>query len=370
MTVVKNARLACVAMALMAVAACGGDSNDPTPFDPAGTTGDMGAAMGTLESSLTGDMGHQLVLVGEQLGLISGGGGPVLVSQSIMRTAFRADTTASRQLMAAAKPLLRSRAAVSGSAVVLPPELLGNVYEWDAVADEYVESERTDGPDNGVRFVLYAIDPVTNDPTEPLNELGYLDLTDLSTGSADVGRIVVVSQGVTYFDYRVTATGTENDGNVNVAGFMTDGDDRVNFDLRTGFTYTEASEALHLDYELEFPTLDVTLSYLIDLAFTATSDTQEYEASLRGPHGYLDFSGVESSSAEGELTDLTFEVNGEEFATVSCVDDAACVISGADGQPLTEDELEALESFYGLWQTGLFVSIYLLMPAGVFFPMT
>src|SRR5690606_33437916 len=287
---------------------------------------------------------------------------PVLVTQSMIRTAFRPDTTATRQLVAAARPLLRSAGGISGSAVVLPAELLDNVYEWDVAAGEDLASERAEGPDNRIRLLLCSLDPGTSLPAGPLNELGYLDLIDLSTAASDVGRILLVSQGVTYFDYRVTATGTESNGSVNVLGFMSDGEDRINFDLRNGFTLSEASEELVLDYELEFDAIDVTLSYLIELAASATSESREYQASMRGPHGYLDFSGVESSSAAGELTDITFEVNGDEFATVTCVDGDPCVILGADGEPLSADEIAALEHFYGLWQVGLFVSVYMMLP--------
>ena len=44
-------------------------------------------------------------------------------------------------------------------------------------------TDRTGAPANGVRFLLYAVDPVTFQPVEPLVEAGYVDITDLSGGN-------------------------------------------------------------------------------------------------------------------------------------------------------------------------------------------
>lgn len=370
MRLVHNARLAGAALALMAIAACG-DSNDPAPFDPAGTSGDLAAAELAIMGAFDSDAGEQFALVGDFMSDLTGGGPVLVASQQLVRASFGGtDSSAARaQLTIVAKSLMKSRAPISGSAIILPAEVLGTTYVWSDVEDTYVASDRTDAPDNGVRFAIYALDPVTHEPAAPLNELGYIDLLDLSTASADVARIIVVSQDVTYFDYRVSLSGTENDADVDVLGFVTDGEHRVNFDLQNHFSFTEVSEEMGLDYELEFPNIDVTMAYNLAFSGNASGNTVELDASLRGPHGYVDLTGTESSSEAGTTIDFLFEVNGDDFAVVNCTPDSECLITDPQGNPLTTEEELALERFYGFSEAGFFLSLMLMTPAGGFMPL-
>ena len=57
-----------------------------------------------------------------------------------------------------------------------------------------------------MRFILYAVDPVSYAPIEPLVETGHVDLIDLSGGTTQAARVLVVSGNTTYVDYTVTAT--------------------------------------------------------------------------------------------------------------------------------------------------------------------
>jgi hypothetical protein len=65
---------------------------------------------------------------------------------------------------------------------IIPDPLYETAYEWDVNTDSYVESLTETGPANGVRFFLYTINPITEQPAEPLVEVGYVDLIDESTG--------------------------------------------------------------------------------------------------------------------------------------------------------------------------------------------
>ena len=51
----------------------------------------------------------------------------------------------------------------------------------------------TGAPANGVRFVLYAVDPVMLRPVEPVVEVGYADIIDQSTASTTDIRVKVVA---------------------------------------------------------------------------------------------------------------------------------------------------------------------------------
>src|SRR5262245_24397512 len=86
---------------------------------------------------------------------------------------------------------------------IIPDGVLGDTYEWDTTSDVYVATARTGGPANGVRFILYAINPITQTPVEPLVEVGLVDLMDEST--TGTLRLHIRVQGVggtpTYLDY-------------------------------------------------------------------------------------------------------------------------------------------------------------------------
>ena len=61
-------------------------------------------------------------------------------------------------------------------------------------------------------------------------------------------------------------------------------------------------------------------------------------------------------------------MNGDEFATLSCPVSGECVVSGAGGAELTEQEEGALGMFFVFWQYGLLLSGELMSPVGAFFP--
>ncbi|MGH3859331.1 hypothetical protein, partial [Actinokineospora sp.] len=124
---------------------------------------------------------------------------------------------------------LRPSAAVRPSFAVLPAEALGAVYEWDPGIDQYVEGTVV-GPANGVRFVLYAVNPLTGLPNEPLAPVGYADFLDETTGATNALRVRVVGDdGVTYANYLVTGTAGSTVASASASGFITNGVRRLDF---------------------------------------------------------------------------------------------------------------------------------------------
>jgi hypothetical protein len=368
MRFIRDARTVILAAAVM-LGACGGDSNDPTPFDPAAMSDDFDAAVGTYGVIFDSELGQNFELVAYELGSMTGGGPVVTIAASALASAIEGGRPVSDASVATAvKSLLRTRTTVSGAAVILPSELLGTTFTWDAGSSDYLASERTDAPADGVRFVLYALESGTGIPAEPLSEIGYLDLHDLSTASADGARLVLVTDGVTHFDYRVTATGTESDGSANVLGFVSNGEQRIDFDLRNDITSTATSDHMVVDWGLEFPQLGLELGYAIDLLSDADGSESDWEMSLRGPNGYVDATGTTMYTATTNSEHFVFEVNGAEFAEYSCVTGEACGITRPDGSPLTADEADALEMLWSFGEAGAFLSANLMAPAGVYLP--
>jgi hypothetical protein len=353
MRVLHSAKRFMAAAALAALAVgCGGDSTAPdAPFDPAGTSSDMSAIGASFESPAL----LSFAAASPEISATTGG----TAAMALRAAPTLALVTGGKSGASAyAAALARSYAAPTGPSLAtsgIPAELLGVTFVYDTAQDHYVPSDLTGAPSNGVRFLLYAVNPVTGFPIEPLVEVGYVDLVTTETSTSGSANVVVVSGGVTYLDYTAQYTGqatsTTTTINVGVSGYVTNGDDRVNFDLDTRLTSTSSGIDLGLDYVLTVPTRG---GFRIDLESTITgafsgSPSSTLDLTARGPHGTVNIS--------GNATDVagTFQVrvNGDLFATIEVTAGADPVFTGADGQPLSGAELEALRDVFELFNGGL-----------------
>jgi hypothetical protein len=115
----------------------------------------------------------------------------------------------------------------------------------------------------------------------------------------------------------------------------------VNFDLDTHLTST----ALTADYVLIVPTRN---GFRMDFEGTITETSSNSRLEARGAHGTVVVTGEHAG------TSGTFEVtvNGDLFATIEYTQGQEPVITGADGQPLTEQELEALGNVFEVFIEG------------------
>lgn len=314
------------------LAACGGD--DDAPFNAQGTSEDvrvMAAAFDAPAVRSFAAMGDDidnsfaLPLVRHSSGLIeSAVKGP--------------------RLMTAGASIARSVRALAGPRggvplAVIPEEFLGDTYEYDPVDARYELSERAGAPANGVRFILYTVNPVTDEPATPLAEIGYADVLDESTATTDAIRLVVVSGDVTYLNYGVAASAGETEARATINGFVTNGSTQVNFDLDHVASNTEGGD-LTLDYELDVPSRDVSLDYLIQL--TNALANANVDLSLAGPHGSV---GITGSAASGNGR-LVARTNGSDFAYMNFVDGELDTVTKPDGSALTEQEQGVL---VGIW---------------------
>jgi hypothetical protein len=142
--------------------------------------------------------------------------GPDRLSQAVARIVAVTAGTAGPQLV----PVLRSG-------------ILGKTFVYDPGAGKYVvDPARAGAPAAGVRFVLYDVGE-GDVPVEPLRETGHADLVDQRASAPDaVGlRLTVVSDGVTHLDYAFALGGSIGNASFEVAGFLSDGIERVDFDV-------------------------------------------------------------------------------------------------------------------------------------------
>ena len=343
----------------MALTGCGSSGPD-VPFNPAGTTADLGAVNSTFGSSTFASFSTFSPLFDAALAPAV----PV-VSATAAALDIRATTKEGMQAAAARSaqrlaPLMSSasRIAMSTSAAAVPAEAAGKTFVYSG--GTYVMSDLAGAPANGVRFILYAVDPVTRAPVEPVVETGHVDLIDLSSGSTSAARVRVFSGEVEYLNYTVSVVSTVSGGRISVIGFVTDGTNQANINLRATLT---ANAGLTLTYGLDVPTRD----FSIDLSLTSSladpqSSTIGISLDVRGGNGWIQMSGQFDQTGGT----LNVSVSGHHFATIAQTGIGAPVITGADGLPLADEDIAALEGIFEM-TNGAFTSFdQLFLPVAAF----
>jgi hypothetical protein len=353
-----------VALVSMSLVGCGGESTPDAPFNPAGTTADLQAMNATFGSPAFASFSTFSVLFDAALG------GSPIISTSTAALDIRGKTPAgiraaavrsAQRLAATLRPgTAAGMSSSSATHAAVPAEVAGKTFIYDPTTGSYSASTRTGAPSNGVRFILYAVDPVSYMPADPLTETGHVDITDLSGGTTQAARVVVVSGSITYIDYRVSSSSSATSGRVSVIGTVTDGTTQATFNLLSTVTYTGG---LTLTYSLDLPQRDVS----VDLTMSASNismpeGTVVINLTMRGPNGTVTMTG-EFSETSGTVN---VRVNGSAFATIT-TDGVVTTITRTDGTPLADEEYAALQGVFEV-QSGAFIAFDSMMaPVGGFF---
>jgi hypothetical protein len=357
-----------VALVSVALAGCSGNSNPDAPFNPAGTTADLEAVGSTFATSTFSSFAALSLKFDAVLG------GAPIISRSAAAMDLRgmgrreqpSGTAATRAAAVESARRLASmltqpaKQGLEASMMAIPASVAGKTFVYDLASGTYVASTRDPLPNTTVRFILYAVDPVTLAPNDPLVETGYVDLIDRSLGTTQAAQVVVVSGGVAYVDYTVTATSTASGGQVTVIGYVTDGSIQANVKLRSVLSF---SGGLTLYYSLRVPKLELA----VDLTLTASDIAQQtgtmtVNQSIQGPNGTVSMIG-QFTSTTGLLH---IKVNGDAYATIT-TNGTTTTITRDDGQPFTDDEMNSMNKVFEI-QAGAFSSFdQMLTPVGAMF---
>ena len=353
-------RGAAAALLAAGLAACG--ESGPSTFDPAATSADVAA----IDAAFASPVFASFTMADAEIDAVVGGGSsPVVVSAGALRAARTGSASA---YAASLRKILVSRSgtgasAMSASVAGIPTEVAGKTFVWDATAARYVASDRPSVGDTKVRFALYAIDPLTHLVAEPVNEIGYADLSDLSSGSTGEVRIELFSGTTTttkLVDYRVRATPSASGGTITVSGFVSNGTTQADFDLDNIVSLSESNMSVTLDYGLSVPSRDVEVDFRLILAGAFESSLNlDLDYELAGPNGEV---GITGGGVDGDA-EFTVRVNGDEFATITTTETTITIL-GADGQALTAQEQEALQRVFELFEAGYGTFADLLSPVG------
>lgn len=222
---------------------------------------------------------------------------------------------------------------------VVRPGVLGRTYVFDAAAKTYVhDPARSGAPANGVRFILYE----TNAETGAINsavEIGYADLIDeraASLSSAGL-RFKVVSGGVTVLEYSFEVGGLLVAPTLAVNGYMSDGTERVNFELDVSGPAWGTGGTAKLDARLEVPSQNFSVVVTMAAAAGDPNGPATVEMTIKGGSDVI----VVKSRVESGQVDATVTLNGKVLATAKGPA-ANPVLKGEGGRDLTADELAAL----------------------------
>jgi hypothetical protein len=321
---------------------CGGDGTAPAAgnlSNPAGLSADMNS----LATPFNAPVVQSFAAVG-----LTASGTPAARAVAFLQAMgparkLSADLGSQRQ-RALAVAALRP----SFSTTILPSSAWGKTYVWDEAQQHYVEGG-SGAPANGVRFMLYAVDPLTKKPASPLNAVGYADLIDASTASVAGLEVKIVGTAgtpVTYADYTITATGSSTSFTAQAVGYVSDGTHRLDFTDAIGATPTQVT----LDYQLALDQSAVTAR--LQATLTANDPNATLAVNLRVTrgtevvvlNGTLTFTFGQSSSSLA--VNATVTVNGGLFATITgnaqSGGTASLTYTGPNGRALTQDELNAL----------------------------
>lgn len=339
----KSAMVLAVAVCTAALIGCGESTSPSTASlsDPPGLRSDV-QSLGT-PFQTTAFQG---------MAALSAGATPLarttrlLAALSPMKPTPAARDVSTKQALAArvVRPSLAT--APTGPGSLIPSSYWGHVFVWNAGSAQYVDGSASGGPANGVRFTLYALDPLTGAPSTPLNAVGYADLTDQSTTSQYKLGVLVADATTTYADYLVTATTISSSFLAQATGFITDGTHRLDFSNSASVTSNQVS----LDYSLALnqPAVSAHLVATLAVGSSAAVLTMTFGVT-RGSETVVLSGTLTATQIQSSFTasvNFTITVNGGAFATITGtaqLGSSASFTYVGPGRPLTQPEQAALD---------------------------
>ncbi|HWO87744.1 MAG TPA: hypothetical protein VNL98_01200 [Gemmatimonadales bacterium] len=216
---------------------------------------------------------------------------------------------------------------------LFPADVLGKTLVWDVNTDQYVVGNLSGAPANGIRILIYTIDPASGQPFEPLQQLGYVNLTDESTAQADRLGVELKLGTTTIADYTVSATVTTTSIQLGAVGFVrsADGTRQVNFNLTT----TVSANGVAVNYQV---TGNNGVSVSVTGNLTQTGSQVTFTVSRGG-------ASIELAVNMGATITGTVKFNGVTVATISG-DPGNPTFTGAGGRALTQEEVQSLLAIF------------------------
>ena len=155
-------------------------------------------------------------------------------------------------------PAVTSRLAEApGTRAFFPSNYLGVTFAYSEAEGRYLPTEAAGAPADGIRILYYAVDPYTGEP-QVGSPLGHIDLRDLSGATSSRLTVEVVNTAgaapVTLADYLVDVAWTFTDGALGAEtrseGYLSNGSERLDFDLEQAVLLSETEVRFTQDYAM------------------------------------------------------------------------------------------------------------------------
>lgn len=329
---------ALLALTVMALAACGEETELPTDLATAEATEDIeltAAAFDTPQTNALVDLGFYI-----DSALINAGG--LATMASVVAAGPTAEPRPSADLL-----MERIEQSAAEPSAALPASALGKTFEWDVVDGRYEMTARDGAPADGVRFILYTINPIELVPAEPLVEVGTLTITQGGTTNNPTATLTVRNMaGATVFGYTASRGGTASVPSFSVAGTAGVGPNAANFTLTVGFNII--SRAVTAEWRTEIPTRSLTTRTTLGININTGAVTLRgiMQRGLRR----VEISGTFNEEFGGQLT---VKVGDKTFARIVLDGADGVSITNPEGQPLTAEEEATLQLIFEWFEASL-----------------
>ena len=261
---------------------------------------------------------------------------------------------------------LGDRLAPGGLApLYIPSAIRGRTLVWDPV-EGYVPVADASAPADGVRLVLYRMDPYAGYPAAPLSEIGVLDILDEDRSGAERVRIYALRTAgpdrvIADYFVELAGSGTSTEGELllNAAGRFGDAA-AVELELaeERSWSRTGDRDELRMDYRIQRGGQSVRVAGLARARYEAYEwSTFDFDVAVRGAGPDVDIDAqIESDdSLRGEI-----RADGR----------LAIRIGGYDGRPtferpdgsLSYGELDALDAVWTGINDVVWYADWLLVP--------
>lgn len=325
-----------LALTVISLAACGEETALPTDLSTAEATEDIELTAAQFETPQTTALVDLGIAIDDAL--FAAGGGATLAS---IVAAGPTTTLPTRSLVE------RFEDAGTSPMAALPATTLGKTFEWDVVDDRYEMTARSGAPSDGVRFILYTIDPMTAEPAEPLVEVGHVTITQGGTESSPSATLIVRNTGgTTVFSYTAVRSGTASVPAFNISGNAGTGPNAATFSLSVGVNLISQNITAEWRTSISARSLTTRTTLGINPNTGAVTLRGIMQRGLRR----VELSGTFNSTFGGQLT---VEVGNKLFARIVMDGEGGVSITNPEGQPLTPEEEATLELIFDWFESSL-----------------
>lgn len=308
--------------AAVLAAAC---SNSPTApatlSNPQATTAAIAALDSTFNTSVLASFGAVSSTVGHVAATAPLARAAAIVQATLPRPGEFGPTASAAAVRRLSALRAVAFAPASPQGLVINDTLYGSIYTWDTTFQAYLRTSTTGGPANGIRFILYAINPFTGSIAVPLDTVGHADLLDQSVSTTAELHIIVtgINNAPTYLDYTAGLTFSQTSLVANLQGSLTNalaGGANKTLTFNAAGNFTLASITAQATYALNNPAVTLQLT-ATDVQMTTTdSVTLAFAMTRQGET--IGFNGlVKTTSGSVDTVAAAIKVNNQPYASVN-----------------------------------------------------